>query len=271
MKKYRLGFIGCGNMARAIIGCLNGESVKYLLKLNKIKLDIYGYDADTSKSRNIKGLTESPDAKTLTEVCDIVFLSVKPQNAADAVKDLSLNGKIVVSIMAGVSLSRLSELTGAEKLVRVMPNLNARVGASFNAFCPIGLNAEEEHTVKLLLESFGETVKVDERDMNAVTGIAGSGPAFVFMFIKAFTDAGVQYGFDYALARKMAVATVVGSAYNIESDPDSDLDAMISSVCSKGGTTIRGVNRLNEGKFCETVQDAISCAVKRAEEMERGE
>ncbi len=271
MKKYKLGFIGCGNMAQAIIASLNDPTAKYLHKLNKLKFELFGFDTDADKLSAIPGLTPEADAKSLAEKSDIVVLSVKPQNAAQAVEGVCFDGKIVLSIMAGVTCEKLKALTKAEKTVRVMPNLNARVGASFSAYCPVGLDAEEERTVRLILDSFGRSMKTEESAMNAITGIAGSGPAFVFMFIKAFTDAGVKYGFDHDAARDMAVATIAGSAQTLAAAADTDIETLIDSVCSKGGTTIRGVDFLKEKDFEETVIGAIDKAAARAAEMERGE
>lgn len=271
MKKYKLGFIGCGNMAQGIIASLNDPTAKYLHKLNKLKFELFGFDTDADKLSAIPGLTPEADAKSLAEKSDIIVLSVKPQNAAQAVEGARFDGKIVLSIMAGVTCEKLKALTKAEKTVRVMPNLNARVGASFSAYCPVGLDAEEERTVRLILDSFGRSMKTEESAMNAITGIAGSGPAFVFMFIKAFNDAGVKYGFDHDAARDMAVATIAGSAQTLAAAADTDIETLIDSVCSKGGTTIRGVDFLKEKDFEETVIGAIDKAAARAAEMERGE
>lgn len=270
MKKYKLGFIGCGNMAKAIADSLVNEDNRYFMKKGyKLKLSLFGYDLDRTKAESIDGLTAVYDAQALVNASDIIVLSVKPQNAAEALHALDFANKIVLSIMAGVSLQTLREYTNCGKLIRVMPNLNARVQSAFNGYCTVGLNQEEERIIQTILDSFGESVRVKESDMNAVTGIAGSGPAFVFMFAKAFIDAGLQRGFDYETAKIMALATLSGSIYHIEDAKITDIDALVDSVCSKGGTTIQGVNYLREQGFADIVTTAIEKAILRAEEMER--
>lgn len=270
MKKYKIGFIGCGNMAQAIIKSLTSDTVVSILKDNGLRFEIRAADTAGVKLDAFPSGTVAACASNgeLVEGSDIVFLSIKPQTAAEALQGLSLKEKIVISIMAGVNLGRLSALTGARRLVRVMPNLNARIGSSFNAYCPQGLDGEEEDVVVNILSAFGETARVREDQMNAITGITGSGPAYVFLFIKAFMDTAIKAGFDRAAAKKMALAAVVGSAYNVESC-DYDPGDMVDAVCSKGGTTIEGVSFLKEKAFTETVEEAIERAIRRSEEMEK--
>lgn len=273
MKKYNLGIIGCGNMSSAIIRAITGDAVSYLLKQNGIKFDVFVSDADKAKLDAIRTakIATFADNAELVAVSNIIILAVKPQAAAEALKGIDFSGKIVISIMAGTNLKALKALLGGstDKIVRVMPNLNAKVCQSVNAYCCSGLNEEEEETVVNILGSFGQYFKVHESKMNAITGISGSGPAFVFMFINSFIEKAVDYGFDRQTAKEIALQTICGCAETIRYNEGSISD-LVASVCSKGGTTIEGVKYLREKDFENTVKEAIMKSEKRSEELESG-
>lgn len=273
MKKYTIGFIGFGNMAQAITSALVSDVSGALLKDAGIKMDVVVSDPDTAKlNMASERIVAVNDNCKLVSASDVIFIAVKPQVAREALKGLDFTNKLVVSIMASISLKLLAELTGgtANKLVRVMPNLNANVGAAFSTYCSRGLSIDEKLLVKALLSTFGEAQELDEELMNTSTGICGSGPAFVFKFINAFYDNGVKNGLSKSVAFKMALSTVIGSAYLVESKgEDVDIDHLVASVCSKGGTTIEGVNFLNANDFETVVETAIDKAIARAGEMSR--
>ena len=273
MKKYNVGFIGYGNMSRAIVAALkNPVSVK-LLKNAGFKLNIAVSDNDANKLSDVPGgIKFTTDNQELISACDLIVLAVKPQNAAQAVDGLDFSGKIVMSIMASVTIKALSELINGktDKIVRVMPNLNAIIASAYSAFCVKGLSGEEYSLVKAILSTFGEADELKEEQMNAATGLSGSGPAFVFKFINALAEGGAENGLDKAQALKMTLATVIGSAYLVESgEGGNDISELVKSVCSKGGTTIEGVKHLDENNFEKTVAQAVTKAVKRAEEMSK--
>lgn len=273
MKKYNVGFIGYGNMSQAIVAALkNPVSVKFL-KYAGFKLNIAVSDNDANKLSDVpEGVKFTTDNQELISACDLIVLAVKPQNAAQAVDGLDFSGKIVMSIMASVTIKALSELINGktDKIVRVMPNLNARIASAYSAFCVKGLSGEEYGLVKAILSTFGEADELKEEQMNAATGLSGSGPAFVFKFINALAEGGAENGLDKAQALKMALATVIGSAYLVESgEGGNDISELVKSVCSKGGTTIEGVKHLDENNFEKTVAQAVTKAVKRAEEMSK--
>ncbi|MCM1367822.1 MAG: pyrroline-5-carboxylate reductase [Roseburia sp.] len=268
--KIGIAFIGCGNMARAIISSMTDPASVAALKANGKVFRIIAADRDEAKLTPLNGVCGiTLDSAHAVAESDYVFLAVKPQDAAAALDGLDLRGKTVISIMAGVTIDRLKSLTGADRIVRVMPNLNARVGESFNAYTAVGISSgEATQTVLEILGSFGAYSEVDEREMDAVTGITGSGPAFVFSVIKAFRDEAVARGFDAEQAKRMAVQTVIGSALTVEKSAD-DLDALISSVCSKGGTTIAGVEFLKANNFENILRGAISESIARSCEMSK--
>ena len=269
MKNYTLAVIGCGNMAQAIIKALRSERISAELKAQSRVLEIFVSDTDSSKTACVSGngIHIAQDNDYAVKNCDYVLLAVKPQYAHEILKPLDLKNKVIISIMAGIKIQTLKEYTGSDKIVRVMPNLNARVYQSFNAYTCCGLSDNEHEFVRFALGSFGQAEEIKEEGMNAVTGLTGSSPAYVFMFIKSFIETGVSLGFSYDTARNMALSAVIGSAETVKADKNADLERLIESVCSKGGTTIEGVNYLHDSDFEKITATAILKAVKRAEEL----
>lgn len=265
--KIKIGFIGCGHMARAIIDGMTSPATEAALKANNEKFVITVADRNESKLLPIKHkCAVTLDINEAVYASDYVIVAIKPQGAEETLRSLELKDKTVISVMAGVGTDKLADVTGAERIVRVMPNLGASVGESFNAYAMRGVEGEVECAVVEILSSFGLPVAVAESDMDAVTGITGSGPAFVFMAIKAFCDEAVARGFSAELARTMAVHTVIASALVADAS-ELELDGLIDSVCSRGGTTERGVGYLKEKDFVGTLRTAISRSVDRAKEL----
>lgn len=260
---HKIGIIGYGNMASAIVRALSERSSEFSISV---------FDTDVSKTENIafKGVDVCRNASVLVRKSDIVMLCVKPQVADSALSGLDFGGKTVVSIMAGITISRLAALVGrsTDKIVRVMPNMNAKIGRSVNAYCCQNLTDREASVIESILSSFGHCYMAEERMMNAVTGISGSGPAFVFEFVNAFIQTAIKNGFDEKTAKEIACDTISASVENMRGC-DSDAETLIKAVCSKGGTTIEGINFLRENHFSETVEGAIERAVRRSEEMEK--
>ena len=269
MKNYNLTVIGCGNMAKAIISAVQSENTKNRLRELNADIKITVSDKDENKLSDIHGANVTTDNKSAVEKADYVFLAVKPQSAAEAINGLTLDNKIIVSIMAGVCIDKLHSMTGSGKIVRVMPNLNARIAQSYNAYACLGLDASEKEFIEILLSSFGICAEIPEEKLDAVTGLTGSSPAFIFMLIKSFVNKGVELGFDKNTAMSMALSTLTGSAYLVKADGNTDIDALIDSVCSKGGTTIEGVTFLRENRFEDIFAAAIDKAVERAKELNK--
>lgn len=273
MKKICLGIIGAGNMSQAIIKSIAGGKLDKYLENEKAELNIIVSDSNDDQLEKVRALNSEFISTALNNdelagKCDYILFAVKPQNFEEAAEKINLKNKVIISIMAGVPIEKIVKISGSNKVVRVMPNLNAKIGESVNTYAALNLDTREEGFIAALLASFGANVKTSESNINAATGVAGSGPAFVFMFIKAFKDAAQSYGFSETEAKLLAVKTISGSAGLIASS-DTDIDILIDSVCSKGGTTIEGVNYLRANNFENIVKTAIDKAVKRAEELGR--
>ncbi len=258
MNKCKVGFIGYGNMAKAIADSLSDNP------------DITAIYASDINAQSANGVAEMlNDNAAVVKHSDYVFLSIKPQSAKDALDGLDFSGKTVISIMAGMDIAKLSSLCeGANKIVRVMPNLCARVKKAVNAYCYIGLTEEEEKTVSVFLNSFGLAAYLDESFFDTITGLTGSSPAYTFRYAKAMTECGVKHGLSFEQSKELVLYCIAACMDVLKSANSMDeMQTTINNVCSKGGTTIEGIYKLDEGKFDETVISAIDAAIARSAEL----
>ena len=273
-RDYKIGFIGCGNMGSAMIGGIlkNGLASKEEI--------IASCKSEGTKERITKelGITVTLDSVEVAEKSDVIFLAIKPYQF-DAVLP-QINGKleadqIVISVAAGKTLSMIEtalmsiDVAGKLKVVRAMPNTPALVGEAMTAITPnANLNEEDIAKVKALFESFGQVEVVPESMMNAVIGVSGSSPAFIYMLIEAMADAAVVEGMPRAQAYKFAAQSVLGSAKMVL-ETGIHPGALKDAVCSPGGTTIAGVEALEQCGFRGTVMEGIRATVAKAEEMSK--
>ena len=273
-RDYKVGFIGCGNMGSAMIGGIlkNGLAGKSEI--------IASCKSEATKERISKelGITVTLDSVEVAQKADVVFLAIKPYQF-DAVLP-QINGKleadqIVISVAAGKTLSMIEtalmsiNVAGKLKVVRAMPNTPALVGEAMTAITPnANLNEEDIAKVKALFESFGQVEVVPESMMNAVIGVSGSSPAFIYMLIEAMADAAVVEGMPRAQAYKFAAQSVLGSAKMVL-ETGLHPGALKDAVCSPGGTTIAGVEALEQCGFRGTVMEGIRATVAKAEEMSK--
>jgi pyrroline-5-carboxylate reductase len=261
-----IAFLGGGNMAEAIIkGLLRDDSTAALL-VAEIAVERRTYLAKTYPG--IQVVEESAQAAAWGNV---IILAVKPQQAASVLAALRQGvgtDKLVVSIMAGVRSDTIEDALGSEtRVVRVMPNTPALVGMGATAICA-GKNAlkEDLDCVAGIFARTGLVVRVDERQMDAVTGLSGSGPAYVFTFIEALSDAGVKNGLPRDVAAKLALQTVLGAARML-ADTGEHPAKLREQVTSPGGTTIAGLHVLENGRFRGTIMDAVEAATMRSREL----
>ncbi|HPF28495.1 MAG TPA: pyrroline-5-carboxylate reductase [Lachnospiraceae bacterium] len=260
----KIGFIGLGNMAGAMIGGL--------LQSNTVsKDDIYGSDANENvvESRAAEwGIHTSTDNKETVASVDYLVLAVKPQfvgNAIDEIRTIMRPEQVIISIVAGKSLDWMTERFDREiKCVRCMPNTAALVGAAITAATPSTLVTKEELECALrIIESFGRASVVPEHLMDAVVGVSGSAPAYVFMFIEAMADAAVEGGMPRAQAYEFAAQAVYGSA-KLMLETGKHPGELKDMVCSPAGTTIAAVRVLEEKNFRGAVIDAVAAAIEKS-------
>lgn len=261
----KIGFIGAGNMATAIIGGLVRSGFN--------KKDIYVYDVFEEKLIAFcdMGLSVADSALSLTKEADIIVLAVKPQQYGEVIEGIAPGAcvdKTFVSIAAGITVDFVRrKLSLDAPVVRVMPNTPLLLGKGATALSPSeNVSDEVFEVVKAMFENSGVVEILPESLMNAVISISGSSPAFIYLFAKAICDGAEAQGIDRNVAMKLFAATLEGSAEMLRSSGD-DPDTLIAKVSSKGGTTIAALERLYAHGFSDAIDDAMKACTKRAEEL----
>jgi pyrroline-5-carboxylate reductase len=200
---------------------------------------------------------------------DVLVLAVKPQMIPAVASELHgrLGARLLISIAAGTRIQSLADAFGTERIVRVMPNMPALVGCSASGYSlGAGASAEDGRLVEQLLGAVGRAVEVDEKLLDAVTGLSGSGPAFVFVMIEALADGGVRMGLPRSVAMTLAAQTCKGAAELVLSTGEHPA-TLKDRVASPGGTTIAGLQALEGGAFRSALMSAVEAATRRATEL----
>lgn len=262
------GFIGIGNMAGAIIrGLISGGVVN--------ASDIVVSSATAAKREAFAaetGVRALDSNAAVAASADVLVLAVKPQMfklvTSEISDELGTSQPLIISIAAGLSLEDLAGLVGADqRVVRVMPNVNSKIGQGMSGICPNNLATETDvETVTRVFDSVGETVIIPEAQFSAFTAIAGSSPAWAFLFIDALSRGAVAAGMPKAAATKIAAQAVLGSAALVKESDESPWN-LIDQVCSPGGTTVAGLLSLESNGFLSNVADAVAATIKRDGEL----
>lgn len=263
----KLGVIGFGNMATGILNAIINSEV---LTLDEIA--VYEIDAKARERAERAGFFVAASMAQLCRDSDMVLLAVKPNKVAAALKEAgpALERKALMSIAAGVSSQKLKEFCGTYflRVLRIMPNYPAVRGvgtmvlSSNTDFTP-----EERDKAEKLMGAVGQVEWIEERHMDAVTGLSGSGPAFVAMFIEALADGGVMEGLSRPQAMHLAMQTVMGTAKLLQEEATLHPGELKDRVCSPGGTAIEGVKALELGQFRHTVMDAVIAASEKSKRL----
>ena len=267
---YTIGFIGAGNMAEAMIrGLVRGGHVP------ATRITASGPRRERlDKLAASYGIAITLDNREVARSAGLVVLSIKPQILDKVLREIGdqlTPGALVVSIAAGVDTEAIeSAITDGVRVVRAMPNTPALVGAGATAIAA-GKHASEADlaTAKALFDAVGITVVLDETHLDAVTGLSGSGPAYIFLILEALSDAGVKVGLSRRSAQLLAAQTVLGSAKMLL-ETDEHVGRLKDMVTSPGGTAIAGLHTLEEGGLRTTLINAVETATKRARELGRG-
>ena len=266
MKK--VGIIGLGNMGESI--------VRALLNAGMDKGEILSFEMKEARAQAMAqayGMGTVRDPNDLAGQCRFVILAVKPQDARAAIGSLApsvSDSNIVISIMAGVTTSTIMSHLGREaKVVRVMPNICVTIGEGALGIAPGDLlSSEELADVRALLSPLGRAVEVTEEQMDAVTALGGSGPAFVLAFLEAMVDGGVRMGLARDKAYGLAVQTMKGTVMMLDKEKLHP-SLMKEAITSPGGTTIAGLILLDEKGFKGSVVRALEAAQSRAKELSK--
>ena len=268
MKYEKIGFIGSGKMASAIIKGLIKSEFTAAENLIATKSNPEGLE-EKSKELGVKIIL---DNKELVKASDVIFIAVKPNQVSgvlDEIKPFVTQQKLIVSIAAGVNLNKLeSNLPDGSRVIRVMPNTPALVGEGMSGMIggkEAGVNDIE--FVKSLLSTIGKCIVVDnESQMDIVTAISGSGPAFFYKVINEIARAGEKLGMDYEKALLLSIQTAIGSA-KMALNREISMEQLISNVATKGGCTAVGVDCMNENNTETLFYDVISKTATKAYEL----
>lgn len=256
----KVGFIGAGEMAKAII---NG-----LLKANHVSgSDIYLHSAHANNYEpfaQAKGLVAASTNKEVVQNSDYVVLAVTPDRAADVLRELNdvLTDKVLISIVGGMSIQRLEELTGYNTpILRALPNVNVEITAGMTAIhANEQLNEAQTKQAVGLFEAIGSVSEQPEDKFSIFSAMAGSGPAYVAYFIDAMSRAGVKYGLSKQTATEIAASVVQGSAQLVTESGETPMD-VVDAVSSPGGSTVRGLLAMEEAGFMTSIIKCIDATI----------
>ncbi len=258
----KLGFIGTGNMARALIKSMVSEDAQIISsdkseeKLQKAKQEFH--------------LKTTKNNKEVVKSSEIIFLCAKPKDFTEILEEIKdeASSKIIVSIAAGIKIDFIETILGEnKKIVRVIPNLNCVVGEMAAAYsCNKNISSREKGIIKNLLDKAGLALETEEKNMDAVTALSGSGPAFVSFILKAFASAGEQQGLSKETSYKLALRTFFGTSKLLK-DTNERPEDLIARVSSPGGTTIAGLTILENSKIKNIISKTIESAARRSKEL----
>jgi pyrroline-5-carboxylate reductase len=261
----KLGIIGGGVMGEALLSRL---IMKQVFAADQVWVSEPQPQRRDSLAQQY-GVNVTADNQALVSAAEVLLLAIKPQ-VFDAVVGLlakTNTQQVVVSILAGVPLSKLEAAFPGQPAVRAMPNTPATVGAGMTAIAP-GQHAQPHHLaiVQTLFEAVGEVVQVPESMMDAVTGLSGSGPGYVAVLIEALIDGGVAVGLPRAIATQLAIQTVRGTAELLQTSELHPAE-LKDRVTSPGGTTIAGISQLEKAGFRSALIEAVRSAYVRSQEL----
>ena len=269
-KKLRLSFVGGGKMAEALLKGLLDSGAYTSGQIEVGEPDARRRDA----LEKAYGIRVAGDNVPVVSKADVCVLAVKPQEMATVMEEMGPHFSahvLIISIAAGISTDWIKERSGkARKIVRAMPNAAALVGESSTGLYFRPRIGEESKKIALgIFDSVGETVVVDKEDhLNIVTGLSGSGPAYVFLFLEALTDAGVYLGLSRDVASRLALQTVRGSV-GMATELDKPFAVLREIIASPGGTTVAGLKALEEGAVRAAFTRAVEMATRRSRELSR--
>ena len=265
----KIGFIGAGQMATALAG-------GFLRKGLVNETDLFAYDISEAASSNFSSLVGAKIFPSLAELVadtDLIFLAVKPQQVESVLKELrgifdTQSPKTLVSIVAGVTIGKYREILGANaSVIRVMPNTPCLVGCGVCGWTPSeNVSGKDVEFVQTLLDTVGISVQVPEKQLDAITGLSGSGPAFGYLILEALSDGGVRMGLSRDMSTRLAAQTLKGAAEMVLKTGEHP-GVLKDRVTSPGGTTIAGLVAMEKSGIRSGMISAVIAATERAEEL----
>jgi pyrroline-5-carboxylate reductase len=268
MKTFELAFIGSGNMAEALVKGIvkSGAAAPDRITVTDTRperLDFF---------RTAYAVKADASNRAAASRADVILLAVKPQVMTEVLAELKGSLKptaLVISIAAGTTTATIEKALGGARVVRVMPNMPALVGSGASAVCPGSTSTKDDvATTCKLMEAVGLVVQVNESDMDAVTALSGSGPAYAFFLLECMLEAAKRMGLDADAARKLACATIAGSAKVAAESTDSPI-ALRERVTSKGGTTAAAMDVMHQRGVYDAFVEALLAAQRRSQELSK--
>lgn len=263
----KVGFIGCGKMASAIIKGVLSACCKpdVEIKGSEVNCEI------AELAHNRLGIEVLTDNRLLTMDSDIIFLATKPNyvpQVLEEIRDEITPDKLVVSIAAGVSTEKIENILGQRRVIRVMPNTPALVQEGMSGVCKGAYAAEEDaEFVMKLLSNIGKVIEVEESQIDIVTAISGSGPAFFYQVIEDMARAGEKLGLEYEKCLLLATQTALGSAKMVMNRGELSVQTLIDNVATKGGCTFVGIQTMKEESSDKLFYDVIEKTAVKANEL----
>ncbi len=263
----KIAFLGAGRMASAMVGGILGKGIP------PSQIACTSGPDDTARTLASKtGILHEDDLPRLIGGADVVVLACKPQQLASLDPRLAelASGKLVLSILAGKRLATLAKVfPNARNLVRAMPNTPGQIGAGVTGWCTLhALTAADRAIVDLILGALGKMVGLREDQIDAVTGLSGSGPAYVFEFAAALREAGIAAGLDRETAKLLSYETILGAARLLEQST-VEAEELRNQVTSPNGTTYAGLMRMEAHKFRAIMAETVLAATRRSEELSK--
>jgi pyrroline-5-carboxylate reductase len=263
----RIAIIGCGNMGEVL---LKGILEKGLVSRNLITVA----DKKSSRLSYIKktyGVSVNSSAAEAVSKSDIVVLAVKPQDMKAVLKELNsaVEYKLIISIAAGITLEYIKAKTGTKRLIRAMPNTPALAGHGITAISYAkGVSTYDINIADRIFGSVGKVVHIDEKSMDTVTAVSGSGPAYFFLLMEAMVEAAISLGMEKETAEKLVNETAFGAA-SLQNKTRQQPSTLREKVTSKGGTTEAALNVFKNKGFKRIVKDAVRAACKKSKTLSR--
>ncbi len=266
--RYIIGIIGAGNMGEALI--------RGLLRAGLVRP--YEILASAKSTKRVRALEKSYGIHTtrrnlsIVAACDTIILAVKPQDMAtvcEQIRPATTRDHLLISIAAGIDFAQLRELLGTKpRLIRVMPNLPALIDQGISAiYCGPRMPERYRRFAHQIFQAVGQTVDVrEERQMDVITGLSGTGPAYFFAMMEALCDAGRKLGLTDKLAEALTLQTALGAAQIAQQSSETP-EALRARVTSKKGTTWAAMKHLKKKRFWKTMEDAVGVATKRATQL----
>lgn len=267
--QLRIAFIGAGRMARAMAGGI-------IQKGTAVPAGITCTSADDGTGEALAdelGIHYTRDPAALLGAADVVVLACKPQQLSTLDPQLSAGcaGKLVLSILAGATRESLrAAFPGARNVIRAMPNTPGLIGAGVTVYAQDPeLAIGDDARIRSILEALGKVYSVEEKDLDAVTAVSGSGPAYVFEMVAALRDAGIAEGLEPELAYQLSLQTVIGAGRLLEAVPESP-ETHRTWVSSPGGTTLAGLGVMDQSDFRGLMRQTVEAAARRSRELASG-